>query len=45
MRLVLYVFGGLMIVAASFWAYSITYATQDRFDDIARLKSRHCERT
>lgn len=37
MRLVLYVFGGLMIVAASFWAYSITYATQDRFDDIARL--------
>ncbi|WP_340109518.1 hypothetical protein [Pikeienuella sp. HZG-20] len=39
MRWVLYVVGAALIVVASFWSYSTTYATQGRLESIAKLNS------
>ncbi|QIE57646.1 hypothetical protein G5B40_20635 [Pikeienuella piscinae] len=36
MRWALYIVGAVLIVGASFWSYSVTYATQDRLDAIER---------
>lgn len=37
MRWALYIIGAALIVVASFWSYSVTYATQARLDEIAKL--------
>lgn len=38
MRSALYIFGLMLVVITAFWSYRTTYATQDGYDAIAKLR-------